>query len=117
MKPRQGMTLQSASPPPTVCDMVHPENAMAELTQVRDKINRLLRAKDPVTMNNLAVELVDGNVHNLLRAVRRWAAQLAIEEGMTAAEYARRIGVSRSAVTQLIRHEKARRAEPDEETT
>lgn len=77
------------------------DDVEVRLRVLRDGVTRLLRLRDPVARDRLAVELM-GDALPALRDARRVAAQDAVGDGMRAVEYARAIGVTQGAVDHLL---------------
>lgn len=75
--------------------------AADQLAELRDKLGRLSRTREPIARNNLAVEAL-AEVQRVLRAVRKQAAQDAVAGGMRPSDYARAIGVTPGAVDHLL---------------
>lgn len=80
-----------------------------EITQIRDKLTRLSRTKDPVARDEIARELI-AQAPQALRAVRAQAARDAVAGGMRPSEYARAIGRTPGAVNLLLSRDHGTRA-------
>jgi hypothetical protein len=77
------------------------KTADEQLADLRERLGRLARMRDPAQRDRLAVELVDES-KRVLRAVRKKAAQDAVASGQRPSDYARSIGVSPGAVDHLL---------------
>lgn len=71
------------------------------MADLRERLAKLSRTRDPVRRNELAVKLLN-DFRRVLAEVRRQAARDAVASGMRPADYARAIGVTRGAVYHLL---------------